>query len=134
MLRPYVRSDLYTEQLRRPPLRQGLEPPAGPERRAGRHLIDQPIPDPDLARQLLDIRLRAEEAVRAAFHDEAVPSLGEGDAAGPPLGLEYQGIRARPRELPGRRQPRESRPHHGDGHTHPRAAAALCAISASAPT
>src|SRR5438093_10011180 len=134
MLRPYVPITLNPQQLRRPALRQRLEPPTRPQRRSPRELVHYAIPDTDVARQLLNVRLCGEEAVGAAFHDESVASLGDDRPAGVPSRVEHDHVGTRLVELPGGGQARQPRAHHGDGHDHPRAAAVWCTISASPPT
>src|ERR1041385_7505175 len=134
MLRPYLYVVLNSQQFGRTSFRQRLELVARPEGRPTRNLAHEPVADPGLAREALNVRLGGKEAVRAALHDEAARSLGDGDAAGSPFRFEHDDLGTRARERPGRGQTREPRPHHRDRYSHPRPAAVLCASSATAPT
>src|ERR1041385_5395114 len=134
MLRPYLYVVLNSQQFGRTSFRQRLELVARPEGRPTRNLAHEPVADPGLAREALNVRLGGKEAVRAALHDEAARSLGDGDAAGPPFRFAHDAPGTRARERPRRGQAREPRPHHRDRYSHPRPAAVLCASSATAPT
>src|SRR2546425_627823 len=134
MLRPYVRGHLDAEQLCGAALREWLEPPPGPEARALGQLVHQPVSEPELAGQGLDVRVGGEKAIGAALHDEAVATLGDDDAAQAPLAFQHGHLDAGPRQLPRRRQAGEARPDHGDRQTQPRSAAVVRAICASAAT
>src|SRR6059036_2969736 len=69
--RPYVRGYLDPEQLCGVAFGERLEPLPGPNHRTFRHLVHQPVPDPELAGERLDVGLRREKAVRSPFHDES---------------------------------------------------------------
>src|SRR6266550_5032382 len=134
MLRPYVPASLDAEQLRRPALGQRLQTSSRPQRCSSCHLVHQALLDPDLARQVLNVRLGGEEAVGAAFDDEAVVPLGYDHPTGLPSCVEHDHLGTRPTELPGGGQTRQPRAHDRDRHIHPRAAAVARAISASVST
>src|ERR1041384_6115619 len=134
MPRPYLRKDLYAEQLRRAPLRKRLQTSPRPPGGSSRNLVHQALLDADLARQVLNIRLGGEEPVGASFDNETVVPLGDDHAAGPPSRVEHDHLGTRPTELPGGGQACQPRAHDRDRHVHPRAAAAARAMSARAPT
>src|SRR5947208_3158249 len=134
MLRPYVPASLDAEHLRRPAHRQRLEPPSRPHGRSARDLVHQPLPDADLARQLLNVRLGGEEAVGPAFHDEPVTPLGDDHPAGLPSRVEHDHVGPRMIQLPAGGQARQPGTHDSHRHVQPRPVAVLRAISASAPT
>src|SRR2546426_2406642 len=108
--------------------------PPGPERRSPRDLIHQSTLDAELARQVLNVRLGGEEAVGAAFDDEAVVPVGDDHAAGLASRFKHDHVDTRATERPGGGQARQPRAHDRDRHVHPRAAAVARAISARAPT
>src|SRR5438093_5328632 len=87
--RPYVRGYLDPEQLCGVAFGERLEPLPGPNHRTFRHLVHQPVPDPELAGERLDVGLRREKAVRSPFHDESLPPLSHHDTARVPLALEH---------------------------------------------
>src|SRR5437588_3890853 len=134
MLRPYIQRALNVEQLSRPPQGERLEPLPRPDHRALSQLVHQPVPEPELAGEGLNVALAGEEAVGPALHEEAVPPLGQHDAAGASLALEHSHIRSRPRQLPRGRQTGESSADDDARQTHARSAAVRRARSASAAT
>src|SRR2546428_384351 len=131
---PSVRVCRNPQNLGALPPGERLHPPPRPERRSTFHLVHQPVADADLARQLLNVRLGGEKAVGAAFHDEAFTPLSDDHPAGLPSPVEDDHFDTRLIHFPGRGQARPPRAHAGDRHGHPRAAAVLRAISASALT
>src|SRR5437762_31427 len=130
----YVRGYLDAEQLCGAAFGERLEPPAGPERGAPGQLVHQPVPEPELAGEGLNVALAHEEAVGPALHEEAVTPLGQHDAASASLALEHDHVRSRPRQLPRGRQTGESGADDDARQTHARSAAVRRARSASAAT
>src|SRR5438034_1138314 len=135
--RPYVRGYLDPEQLCGVAFGERLEPLPGPNHRTFRHLVHQPVPDPELAGERLDVGLRREKAVRSPFHDESLPPLSHHDTARAPLALEHDHLCPGPDQLPRGRQAGEASPDDDARHTHPRSPAArmrsgrLCAVNST---
>src|SRR6266542_6304165 len=133
---PYVRVAFDPEQRGRLSLREGRQRRAVPQHRPVRELIHQPVADPQIPGELLDVGLGGEKTVRAALNDEAIVPLGEDHAARAPLALEDDDFPARRGlpQLPRGREARQTRSHDDHRHIHPRSAAAVRAMSASAAT
>src|SRR6266545_3293163 len=85
---PYIRVAFDPEQRGRLSLAERRQRCAVPQHRPVRELIHQPVADPQLPGELLDVGLGGEKTVRAAFDDEAIAPLGEDHAARAPLALE----------------------------------------------
>src|SRR5205807_1591160 len=116
------------------PFGERLEPVTGPERRAPGHLVHQPVAEPELAGESLNVAVGREESVGSALDEEPVASLGQNDATRAPLALEHDDLRPRPGQLPRGRQAGEAGPDDDARHTQPRSVAVRRARSASAAT
>src|SRR5437762_13744460 len=100
MLRPYARSALDAEQLRRPPQGERLEPLPRPNQRTLRPRVHQPVPEPELAGEGLNVAVGREVAVGAALREAAVLPLCHHDAPRAPLTPQPHPLAPPPGPLP----------------------------------